>query len=116
MYDLVNMTREEVRKKFELLEYLYLDTRRVGLFKIADNLVDTDSQSLCRGVMSELGLSGKTHHHQMVETNMLSLLCVEKLSPGELEAKILEKLPDPVRISSEAVTHPLLSSRENHLK
>ena len=48
VYDLVNMTREEVRKKFEQLEYLYLDTRRVGLFKIADNLVDTDSQSLCR--------------------------------------------------------------------
>ena len=45
---MVNMTREEVRKKFEQLEYLYLDTRRVGLFKIADNLVDTDSQSLCR--------------------------------------------------------------------
>ena len=48
VYDLVDMTREEVRKKFEQLEYLYLDTRRVGLFKIADNLVDTDSQSLCR--------------------------------------------------------------------
>ena len=45
---MVNMTREEVRKKFEQLEYLYLDTRRVGLFKIADNLIDTDSQSLCR--------------------------------------------------------------------
>ena len=51
VYDLVNMTREEVRKKFEQLEYLYLDTRRVGLFKIADNLVDTDSQSLCRYVV-----------------------------------------------------------------
>ena len=48
VYDLVDMTREEVRKKFEQLEYLYLDSRRVGLFKIADNLVDTDSQSLCR--------------------------------------------------------------------
>jgi len=94
VYDLVDMTREEVRKKFEQLEYLYLDTRRVGLFKIADNLVDTDSQSLCRGVMSELGVMGKTHH-QMVESNMLSLLCEEKLSPGELEAKILEKLPNP---------------------
>ena len=35
VYDLVDMTREEVRKKFEQLEYLYLDTRRVGLFKIA---------------------------------------------------------------------------------
>ena len=62
--------------------------------------------------MSELGLSGNTHH-QMVETNMLSLLCVEKLSPGELEAKILEKLPDPVRISKQQ-WHTLCS--ENHLK
>ena len=49
--------------------------------------------------MSELGVMGKTHH-QMVESNMLSLLCEEKLSPGELEAKILEKLPNPVRIQS----------------
>ena len=47
--------------------------------------------------MSELGVLGKTHH-QMVESNMLSLLCEEKLSPGELEAKILEKLPNPVRM------------------
>ena len=47
--------------------------------------------------MSELGLMGKTHH-QMVESNMLSLLCEEKLSPGELETKILEKLPNPVRM------------------
>ena len=47
--------------------------------------------------MSELGLMGKTHH-LMVESNMLSLLCEEKLSPGELETKILEKLPNPVRM------------------
>ena len=49
--------------------------------------------------MSELGVLGKTQH-QMVESNMLSLLCEEKLSPGELEAKILEKLPNPVSIQS----------------
>ena len=47
--------------------------------------------------MSELGLIGRAHH-RMVESNMLSLLCEEKLSPGELEAKILEKLPNPVRM------------------
>jgi hypothetical protein len=85
-----------VIKKFEKLEYLFLDTFRVGLFKIAFNLDETDSHSYFNQIAEDLGgaEAGKKYAHlKTMETKLLSLMCDKLLTPGEPVLKIRQRLP-----------------------
>lgn len=82
--------------KYETREYLYLDSLRVNLFRLAYNLSSADSKQLLKALVQTLKPSDANAISESfrLETNLLEMMKQRSIFPGRPFLEICKNLPD----------------------